>query len=284
MVKRMSRRCRRWSSPVLATVAVAAFGLAAATPAQAVGESIDVHVTSSVTDVGRCNVGGHFGDCSVATIYAHPIAGSDTPGAYTAVGHITDSAGNTVDSAGNSCSFVVPITFGCNTDGQNGSPATVSLFGTSSYCYGVRGTLTESLVHPGGAVVASTQYQAGCISGVSAGRPDTLYGGETMFAGYVLTSLDGRYTLNMQSDGNLVLRDPSGRAVWASGTSGNTGADAEMQNDGNFVIYKPGHIAIWATNTAGNSGARLVMQNDCNLVIYTASDQSRWQSNTLNCP
>lgn len=268
---------------MLAAASATAVAVATAVPAQAIGESIDVHVTSSVTDVGRCNVGGHFGDCSVATIYAHPVAASQTPGGYNATGHITDSAGNTADGAGNSCSFVVPITFGCNTDGQNGSPATVSLFGTSSYCYGVSGTLTESLVHPGGAVVASTQYQVGCISGASAGRPDTLYGGETMFAGYVLTSFDGRYTLNMQSDGNLVLRDPSGRAIWATGTNGNPGSDAEMQNDGNFVIYKPGHIAIWATNTGGNSGARIVMQNDCNLVIYTAANQSRWQSNTLNC-
>jgi hypothetical protein len=63
----------------------------------------------------------------------------------------------------------------------------------------------------------------------------------------------------MQTDGNLVVYKNGGGpgkggALWATGTSGHSGAYAMMQNDGNLVVYKstggPGKGgALWASGT-----------------------------------
>jgi LysM repeat protein len=54
--------------------------------------------------------------------------------------------------------------------------------------------------------------------------------------GDALTSQNGRYRLELQSDGNLVLTAPTGLA-WDSDTRGKGTATAELQTDGNFVLY-----------------------------------------------
>ncbi|MFE6750221.1 hypothetical protein ACFVGM_30520 [Kitasatospora purpeofusca] len=91
------------------------------------------------------------------------------------------------------------------------------------------------------------------------------------------------YSLKFQTDGNLVLRDPAGNLLWASGTynrgvtdldfsyqgyialknsSGATictlgaanpapGGVANLQTDGNFVFRNAGGAATWATGTYG---------------------------------
>jgi hypothetical protein len=78
------------------------------------------------------------------------------------------------------------------------------------------------------------------------------------------------FELVLQGDGNLVIYDHSGRALWASNTDIHNPTQAEMQTDGNFVIYSGGH-ALWATGTNGQpgpAGPYLCFQNDGNLVIY----------------
>ncbi|MFD5404910.1 D-alanyl-D-alanine carboxypeptidase family protein [Streptomyces griseorubiginosus] len=95
-----------------------------------------------------------------------------------------------------------------------------------------------------------------------------LRGGQSLATGGRLQSPDGRYTLIMQTDGNLVLYPGSNPALWASGTAGHPGTVAQMQTDGNLVLYAPGHVPIWASSTAGHPGAYLELQNDGNAVIY----------------
>jgi len=57
--------------------------------------------------------------------------------------------------------------------------------------------------------------------------------------------------IDMQADGNLVVYDPSGHALFASNTSGNQGAYCRMQDDGNLVIYRQGTASpLWQTNTS----------------------------------
>ncbi|MEV6115972.1 hypothetical protein AB0L59_26580 [Streptomyces sp. NPDC052109] len=63
----------------------------------------------------------------------------------------------------------------------------------------------------------------------------------------------------MQSDGNLVVYKTTGGpgkggVLWATNTSGHSGAYAYMQNAGNLVVYKstggPGKRgALWASGT-----------------------------------
>lgn len=89
--------------------------------------------------------------------------------------------------------------------------------------------------------------------------------GQTLPAGAILRSPNGRYRMIMQGDGNLVLyRD--GSALWATSTSG-AGTRAVMQSDGNLVVYT-GSVAKWASTTDGFGGATLSVQDDGNAVIY----------------
>lgn len=92
------------------------------------------------------------------------------------------------------------------------------------------------------------------------------------------------FELVLQYDGNLVIYNSSGRALWASHT--NVGpTTAVMQADGNFVIYNDDNgRAVWATKTNGAPGY-LCFQNDGNLVVYAGSygyctGTARWASGT----
>ncbi|MEZ5040336.1 MAG: patatin-like phospholipase family protein [Saprospiraceae bacterium] len=91
-----------------------------------------------------------------------------------------------------------------------------------------------------------------------------------------LTSLDGRFKLSMQTDGNLVLYGPEGDAIWWSDTYGKTVSSAIMQSDGNFVLYAPGSVPVWSSGTYGNPGALLCVQNDGNIVINNAAGNPIW--------
>ena len=86
----------------------------------------------------------------------------------------------------------------------------------------------------------------------------TLASGSSLAAGQSITSDNGKYKLELQADGNLVLSGPTG-VGWSSDTAGKGGAHADMQADGNFVLY-----------TADKPGAHLVLQDDRNIVIYAA--------------
>jgi len=76
------------------------------------------------------------------------------------------------------------------------------------------------------------------------------------------------YKFRFQQDGNLVLYNSQGRAIWATGTFGTNVDRFSVQADGNIVLYERGK-AVWATDTAGNPGAYFSIQNDGNLVVYT---------------
>jgi hypothetical protein len=125
-----------------------------------------------------------------------------------------------------------------------------------------------------------------CVNGCSpqgAGKDDLCDCSAQLTAGAILAggsirSCDGRFTLAMQGDGNLVLyqnRTP----LWASNTSGTTASYATMQGDGNLVLYNAAHHPIWASHTNRHPGAYLVVQNDGNTVIYSGHTPL-WATNT----
>lgn len=82
-----------------------------------------------------------------------------------------------------------------------------------------------------------------------------------------VTSCDGRFTLIQQGDGNLVLYQAGGFALWSSRTDGTPGRVAIMQGDGNFVVYTPEGTPVWNAGTFGHDGAFLRVQDDGNVVI-----------------
>ena len=105
-----------------------------------------------------------------------------------------------------------------------------------------------------------------------------LRSGVTLGANQSVTSCDGRFSLVMQGDGNLVLYK-QGRWIWQTATNGRGGQRAVMQPDGNFVLYTASNAPLFSTRTNGAVGAWLAVQNDGNLVVYLGSSP-RWASNT----
>jgi hypothetical protein len=100
-----------------------------------------------------------------------------------------------------------------------------------------------------------------------------------LYAGVTIHSLDNRFLLHMQGDGNLVLYQANGVALWASNTADHAGARAVMQGDGNLVVYGPYGAALFSTSTAGHAGASAVVQDDGNFVIYQ-NGVALWSSGT----
>jgi hypothetical protein len=104
---------------------------------------------------------------------------------------------------------------------------------------------------------------------------DTLYRDQLMDRGQWLRSGDGRYTLHMQTDGNLVLYNSGGAAIWATGR---IGRHLKLHGDG--CLAEVDYSGNWVWQTGCNQGGdRLVVQSDGNLVLYAGS-RAVWASST----
>lgn len=104
--------------------------------------------------------------------------------------------------------------------------------------------------------------------------------GAQLNAGQMIQSTNSSYRLYLQDDGNLVLRNSSGQAIWATATNGQGGTRLALQNDGNLVLYTVGDKAVWACGTAGQGTGHLILRNDGNLVLVNASGAVVWATNT----
>ena len=161
------------------------------------------------------------------------------------------------------------------TDGASLDPGwTPQLLGASPSCgYAVSSGARSVTVATAGTVPGGVLTPA---PPTSCGR---LNPGEGITAGGALASCDGRFTLQMQLDGNLVLYQ-GGTALWSNNRAHTSDFSAVMQGDGNFVVYDLASIPRFATNTSGNPGAWLALQNDGNVVVYSSGGAPLWASNT----
>jgi hypothetical protein len=127
----------------------------------------------------------------------------------------------------------------------------------------------------GGLSTASSSISAAA----RASAPDALNPGQQLVAGQSIASSQsgGGYTFRMQDDGNAVVYDEVGRALFSTGTSGR-GNRLVMQEDGNVVIYSFDGRPLWSTGTDNEPDAHLVMQSDGNLVLYREDDSPAWAS------
>jgi hypothetical protein len=105
---------------------------------------------------------------------------------------------------------------------------------------------------------------------------NTMYGGD-MQPFQEMKSADGRFTLVVQKDGNVVLYSPN-RALWQSGTGGKQLSRLTLQSDGNLVVYGFADQPLWWTGT--NQRSKLIVQDDGNLVLYNGLNQPLWNSRT----
>lgn len=120
-----------------------------------------------------------------------------------------------------------------------------------------------------GAAVALAATSLALTAAVPASAAaSTLQPGQTLTGGQQLVA--GPYSLDMQTDGNLVEYDGS-TVLWNSGTEGEPGNRLVMQTDGNLVEYGTSNQVRWSSDTYGYSGAYLALQTDGNAVVYSGS-------------
>jgi hypothetical protein len=120
--------------------------------------------------------------------------------------------------------------------------------------------------------------------------------GSTTYApGTYFTSPSGRYYLEFQTDGNLVLydRDLANQAIWASNTADEGVTQLALQQDGNLVLSSSGppqlalqhgklvitfsRTPVWASGTDGNPGDKLYVLDDGNVAIFNSTGtQNLW--------
>ena len=151
-----------------------------------------------------------------------------------------------------------PVSWVHITSGQSGSGNGVVTYSVDANPAGNR--TTELTI----ATQAFTVTQGGQGSVAS----DRLLPGGRLYPDQWLTSANGQFQLKLFASGVLSLSGPTDER-WRSGVVAGRGY-AEMQLDGNFVVRDPGGNAVWDTHTQGHPNAFLVVQDDGNLVIYPA--------------
>jgi phosphoglycerol transferase len=134
-----------------------------------------------------------------------------------------------------------------------------------------------------------------CPSGVcNRGRCQcgVLASGQTLASNASLLSCDGRFSLTMRGDGELVLGgcgcSALGGVCWGSHTGGHPGAAATMGTDGNLVISGPacpgGGGTCWTSGSSGHPGAFVRLQDDGNVCIFgdqcTGANATCWCTNS----
>lgn len=102
--------------------------------------------------------------------------------------------------------------------------------------------------------------------------------GEQLLPSQFLKSLDNRFELRFQTDGNLILYFGF-TVLWSTATATDEGMTLSMQGDGDLVLYRPTLTPLWRSDTDGYPHAFLRLQNDGNLVIWDGSI-AVWSSNT----
>lgn len=128
--------------------------------------------------------------------------------------------------------------------------------------------------------LTSDTLRVGQVLRVNGGAPapapptDRLEAGGVLRPGQALRA--GGFTAAMQTDGNFVVYDGGGRALWSTRTNGNPGAWLVLQTDGNLVLYRADGRVLWSTRTNGKGGRVLIMQLDANLVLYNAAGRAIW--------
>ena len=108
------------------------------------------------------------------------------------------------------------------------------------------------------------------------GDGNRLLGGQRLRPGEFIQARDEACRLVFQTDGNLVAYH-NRVAYWSARTRAR-GGDAAMQSDGNFVVRDWEGMALWSTRTGGNPGAYLSIQGDCNIVLRSAGGAPLWSS------
>jgi hypothetical protein len=161
--------------------------------------------------------------------------------------------------------------------------AATAAVGTPTVTDDVQGTVTAtddvvtclpSTISIGGTTAVA--FTVGCL---------TLYYGDNLSVAWSGSGVSTELTLQ-GSDGNFVVYAGNGK-VWGAGTRAvdlatGPGCEAQFQSDANLVVRNCSSAALWASGTHTYPNAVLAFQADGNLVIYSAASGGKalWSSGT----
>merc|ERR1712098_754127 len=109
---------------------------------------------------------------------------------------------------------------------------------------------------------------------------DKLFREQHLYPGQQIKSKDGRYFLQYQEDGNLVIYTEENNPIWSSETGGTSAGSVVHQLDGNIVVYDADNVGVWSTETCGQESYKLVMKKNGNLKLYDDQGNALWSSDT----
>lgn len=122
-----------------------------------------------------------------------------------------------------------------------------------------------------GAQAAFAQPAAAAISAAaSTTYADRLLQGERLEVGEELVSRNGDYRLVLEEDGSLVVRTPTGGALWETKAAGSE-AYLILRADGKLVLYTGDGAPVWNTSTQGTSSVA-VIQDTGHFVQYVGQE------------
>jgi len=101
---------------------------------------------------------------------------------------------------------------------------------------------------------------------------NVIFPGKGLTPGTGITSNSGRFTLTLQTDGDLVIIDNSYQPpslVWHSNTAGREPGFVTYNTVGGFVLFDKFNGVLWQIpGAAVHTPSMAVMQDDGNFVIY----------------
>ena len=169
----------------------------------------------------------------------------------------------------------------------DGNLVVYSSSGKPLWASGVRSGANQFIVQEDGNLVTyNSGRQPLWASGVVINDMPSYVGTDALITGFQLLnnrymrSSDGRYSLIMQNDGNLVVYGPGHHPLWHTHTYGKPGLRFTVQLDGNLVLYNQNNAPVWASGMKPNA-SHLVIQTDGNLVEYSTTRVSLWHSGTF---
>lgn len=156
--------------------------------------------------------------------------------------------------------------------------------GATAWSTGTAGAAGAALVvrDDGDLVVEAPDGSVVWESGTAA-LPSILTPGGELGPGEALTSPDGRHTLQVLDDGDVVLLGPDASTRWSAGTH-EPGSSLVLREDGNLVVADPDGRRSWRSRTAGHPGATLVVQDDGDVVLWDPDGTPLWSSQTAIGP
>ena len=138
---------------------------------------------------------------------------------------------------------------------------------------------------------SSMYLRTSCSASIANITSDTLQQNEFLSVGNELISINGRWALRYQSDGNLAAYSlypeypPPAQAFWSTDRFSDRPGKALMQSDGNLVCLDADGTIYWSSSSSeGSPPYRLTLQYDRNLVIYDNETRTIWASNTYIAP